>query len=148
MSYKTRMNGGGESYSGIVPAKQPNESLGGPQEAVEGRPLTKGNMGEPNSRRTQRRESEPKGLDHVREAARKDKGLKFTALLHHVSIERLRSSYQSLKKGAAVGVDGMTWEEYGEDLEGRLADLHGRIHRGAYRAKPTRRVWIPKGNDH
>jgi group II intron reverse transcriptase/maturase len=82
----------------------------------------------------------------VREAAKRDKGLKFTALLHHVSIDRLRSSYQSLKKGAAVGVDGMTWEEYGEDLEERLADLHGRSHRGAYKAKPTRRVWIPKGD--
>jgi RNA-directed DNA polymerase len=144
MSYKTRMNGSGESYGGIVPAKQPNESLGGLQEAVEGRPPTKGNMGEPNSCRTQSRESEPSGLDRVREAAKRDKELKFTTLLHHVSIERLRSSYQSLKKQAAAGVDGMTWEEYGEDLEGRLADLHGRIHRGAYRAKPSRRVWIPK----
>jgi group II intron reverse transcriptase/maturase len=80
----------------------------------------------------------------VRQAAKRDKGLKFTALLHHVSLERLRSSYLSLKKGAAAGVDGMRWEEYGEDLEGRLADLHGRIHRGAYRAKPSRRAWIPK----
>ena len=144
MSYKTRMNDSGESYSGIVPAKQPNESLGGRQEAVEGRPLAKGNMEESNSYRTQRRVSEPQGLDRVREAAKRDKGLKFTALLHHVNDARLRSSYQSLKKEAAVGVDGVTWEEYGEDLEGRLSDLHGRIHRGAYRARPSRRVWIPK----
>jgi RNA-directed DNA polymerase len=69
MSYKTQMNGGGESYSGVVPAKQPNESQGGPQEAVEGRPLTKENMEEPNSCRTQSRESESNGLDRVREAA-------------------------------------------------------------------------------
>jgi group II intron reverse transcriptase/maturase len=144
MSYKTRMNDSGESYSGIVPAKQPNESLGGPQEAVEGRPLAKGNTEETNSRRTQRRGSEPPGLDRVREAAKKDKGMKFTALLHHVNGERLRSSYQSLKKEAAVGVDGTTWEEYGEDLEAKLSDLQGRIHRGAYQARPTRRVWIPK----
>ena len=70
-------------------------------------------------------------LERVREAARKDKKLKFTALLHHVSIDLLRESYHSLKKQAAPGVDGMTWEEYGRDLEVRLADLKGRIHRGA-----------------
>jgi group II intron reverse transcriptase/maturase len=70
--------------------------------------------------------------------------MRFTALLHHVNIELLRSSYQSLKKGAAAGVDGITWEDYGEGLEGRLADLQGRLHRGDYQAKPSRRVWIPK----
>jgi len=144
MSYKTQMNGGGESHSGIVPAKQPNEGRGGPKEVVEGRPLTKENTEEPNSCRTPRRGSELSGLDRVREAARRDKGLQFTALLHHVTIDQLRRSYHSLKKRAAAGVDGMTWAEYGEGPEGRLADLHGRIHRGAYRAKPSRRVWIPK----
>jgi group II intron reverse transcriptase/maturase len=82
----------------------------------------------------------------VREAAKQDKKLRFTALLHHVSINRLRESYHSLKKEAAPGVDGMTWQEYGEDLEQRLIDLHGRIHRGAYRAQPSRRVWIPKAD--
>ena len=145
MSYKTHMYGGGESYSGIVPTKQPNEGRGRPQEAVEGRPLTKENMEEPNSCRTQSRESEPNGLDRVREAARKDGKLQFTALLHHVNADLLRSSYHSLKRQAAAGVDGMTWEEYGQDLEARLADLHGRIHRGAYRAQPSRRVWGPEG---
>ena len=85
-------------------------------------------------------------LERVREAARKDKKLKFTALLHHVSIDLLRVSYNSLKKQAAPGVDEMTWEEYGQDLEARLTDLHGRIHRGAYRAQPSRRVWIPKAD--
>ncbi len=146
MSHKAQMNGGGESYSGIVPAKQPNESLGRPQEAVEGRPLTKENMEQLNLCRTPSRESEPNGLDRVRQAAKEDKGLRFTALLHHVNVDLLRSSYQSLKKRAAAGVDGVTWEEYGEDLEVRLADLHGRIHRGAYHAKPSRRVWIPKAD--
>ena len=140
------MNGGGESYSGILPSKQPNEGLGRPKEAVEERPPARENMEEPNLCRTQSRESEPNGLDRVREAAKRDKGLKFTALLHHVSIDLLRSSYQSLKKRAAAGVDGMTWEEYGEGLEERLADLHGQIHRGAYQAKPSRRVWIPKAD--
>ena len=146
MSYKTQMNGGGESYSGIVLAKQPNEGLGGPQEVAEGRPLTKENMEESNSCRTLNRGSEPNGLDRVRQAAKKDGELRFTTLLHHVNLDLLRSSYYSLKKRAAAGVDGMTWEEYGEVLEARLADLHGRIHRGAYRAKPSRRVWIPKGD--
>jgi len=82
----------------------------------------------------------------VREAARKDKKQRFTALLHHVSIDRLRDSYHSLKKKAAPGVDGMTWQEYGEILGVRLSDLYGRIHRGAYRAQPSRRTWIAKSD--
>ena len=135
-SYTAQMNGNGESYSGIIPARQPNESQGGQKEVVEERPLTKENMEEPNLCRTQSRESEPNGLDRVREAAKRDKGLKFTALLHHVSIDLLRSSYQSLKKRAAAGVDGMIWEEYGEGLEERLADLHGLS--GLF-------VWVPAG---
>ena len=125
MSYKTQMHGGGESYSGIVPAKQPNEGQGGPQEAVEGRPLTKENAEEPNPHRTPCRASGPSGLDRVREAARKDGKLRFTALLHHVSVNLLRDSYHRLKKQAAPGVDWVTWEEYGQDLEARLTDLHG-----------------------
>jgi hypothetical protein len=104
------------------------------------------NTRQPNLGRTQSRESRPSGLERVREVARKDGKLKFTALLHHVSIDLLRTSYYSLKKQAAPGVDGMTWEEYGGDLETRLADLHGRIHRGAYQAQPSRRVWIPKAD--
>jgi group II intron reverse transcriptase/maturase len=146
MSDKSQMYGSGESNSGIVPTKQPNESQGGPQEAVEGRPLTKENMEEPNSCRTPSRASEPSGLDRVRPAAKKDGQLRFTALLHHVNVDLLRRSYYSLKRQAAAGVDGMKWSEYGEDLEVRLADLEGRLHRGAYRAKPSRRVWIPKAD--
>ena len=146
MSDKSLVHGSGESYSGIVPAKQPNKSERSPAEAVEGRPLTKENTQEPNPCRTPSRESGPTGLARVREAARQDKKLRFTALLHHVSIDLLRESYYSLKKEAAPGVDGMTWEEYGGDLEARLSDLHGRIHRGAYRAQPSRRVWIPKAD--
>ena len=140
------MNGSGESYSGIVPAKRSNEGQGGPKEIVEGRPLTKENAGEPNPYRTQSRDSGPSGLDRVRQAAKRDKQLRFTALLHHVNIDLLRSSYYDLKRQAAAGVDGVTWQEYGDGLEERLADLHGRIHRGAYRAQPSRRVWIPKAD--
>jgi RNA-directed DNA polymerase len=146
MSGKSLMNGGGESYCGILPTKQPNKSEKSPAEVVEGRPQTKENTRQPNLGRTPSRESRPSGLERVREAARKNGKLKFTALLHHISIDLLRTSYHSLKKQAAPGVDGMTWEEYGRDLEARLADLHGRIHRGAYRAQPSRRVWIPKAD--
>jgi RNA-directed DNA polymerase len=146
MSGKSLVHGGGESYCGIVPTKQPNKSGRPPAEAVEGRSQTEENTQEPNPCRTPSRGSGPSGLERVREAAKQDGKLKFTALLHHVSIDLLRDSYHSLKKQAAPGVDGMTWEEYGGDLEVRLADLHGRIHRGAYRAQPSRRVWIPKAD--
>ena len=146
MSGKSFMNDDGESYCGTVPTKQPNKGDGSPAEVVEGRRQTKENTQQPNLCRTPSRETRPSGLERVRETARKDGKLKFTALLHHVSIDLLRDSYHSLKKQAAPGVDGMTWEEFGHDLEARLADLHGRIHRGAYRAQPSRRVWIPKAD--
>jgi len=146
MSGKSLMNDGGESHCGIVPTKQPNKGEGSSAEAVEGRPKTKENTQQPNLCRTPSRESRPSGLERVRETARKDGKLKLTALLHHVSIDLLRTSYYSLKKQAAAGVDGVTWEEYGQDLEARLADLPGRIHRGAYRAQPSRRVWISKAD--
>jgi len=144
MSYKSHAHGEGESHNGIVPTKRSNESRGGPKEIVEGRPLTKENAGEPNPNRTPSRESGPSGLDRVRQAAKGDEKMRFTALLHHVDIDLLRSCYYNLKRGAAAGVDGVTWQEYGDGLEERLADLHGRIHRGAYHAKPSRRVWIDK----
>lgn len=146
MSGKTLMHGDGESYCGIVPAKQPNKSERSPAEVVEGRPQAKENTRQSNPGRTQSRESGLNGLERVREAARKDKKQKFTALLHYVSIDLLRHSYHSLRKQAAPGVDGMTWADYGGNLEERLADLQGRVHRGAYQAQPTRRVWIPKAD--
>ncbi len=83
-------------------------------------------------------------LDRVRQVARRDKDVRFTALLHHVTLDRLREAYRAIRPGAAPGVDGVTWRDYGTDLEGNLADLHARVHRGAYRARPTRRVFIPK----
>src|ERR1035438_4474571 len=84
------------------------------------------------------------GLDRVRQAARKDRQARFTALLHHVDVDRLRAAYRALNPRAATGVDGVSWEEYGRDLEGNLQELHARLHRGAYRAKPSRRTYIPK----
>ena len=144
MSHKTHMNGDRESHSGVVPTKRSNAGQGGPKEIVEGRPLTKENAEKPNPCRTLSRESGPSGLDRVRQAAKGDPKMRFTALLHHVSIDLLRSSYYNLKRRAAAGVDEVTWQEYGYGLEERLVDLHGRIHRGAYHAKPSRRVWIDK----
>jgi RNA-directed DNA polymerase len=138
--------GGRESYNGVVPAKRSNEGRGGPKEIVEGRPLTKENAEEPKPCRTPSRENGSSGLDRVRRAAKENKKLRFTALLHHIDIELLRSSYYALKRRAAAGVDGVRWQTYGDGLEERLADLHGRIQRGAYRAQPSRRVWIPKAD--
>src|SRR5437588_12210324 len=86
------------------------------------------------------------GLNGVRERARKNKAERFTALLHHVNIGLLRESYYGLKRKAAPGVDGVTWKEYETGLEDRLQDLHSRVHRGAYRARPSKRKWIPKAS--
>jgi group II intron reverse transcriptase/maturase len=146
MSHKTHMHDNGESYSGVVPAKQPNKSGKPPAEVVEGSTLTKENADQSNPYWTPSQESGSSGLDRVREAARKNGKLRFTALLHHVTVDLLRGSYLNLKRKAAPGVDGVTWEEYGGDLEAKLIDLHGRVHRGAYRAQPSRRVWIPKSD--
>jgi group II intron reverse transcriptase/maturase len=86
------------------------------------------------------------GLQRVRQRAQANKQERFTALLHHVTVERLRESFYALKKKAAPGVDGLTWDEYELGLEDRIRELHGRVHRGAYRAKPSRRVYIPKAD--
>lgn len=114
------------------------------EEAMEGRSPAKGNTEEQNAPRTQSRVGAPSALDRVREAAKKDRTKQFTALLHHVTVERLRAAYLALKRDAAAGMDRVTWNEYEQGLEARLHDLHGRVHRGSYRARPSRRVYIPK----
>jgi retron-type reverse transcriptase len=88
----------------------------------------------------------PSALERVREVAKRNKDVKFTALLHHVTTERLREAFFGIKKDASAGVDGMTWRQYEQKLESNLEDLRSRLHRGAYRAKPTRRTYIPKGD--
>jgi len=116
-------------------------------EGVEGRGLAKGNPSQQNALRTQSRQGAPSALERVRQAAVRDKTLRFTALLHHVyEFERLRTAYLALKRDAAAGIDGETWRHYGEDLEANLLDLSERLQRGAYRAKPVRRVFIPKAD--
>jgi RNA-directed DNA polymerase len=148
--HKPPMNGHGKSDRSIVPAKSPNKSCGaarGEAEAAEGRGLAKGNADQQNTPRTQSRTgSVSSALDRVREAALKDKGTKFTALLHHVTPERLRKAFLGIRKDASVGVDGVTWQQYEANLEENIRDLHGRLQRGAYRAKPSRRAYIPKAD--
>ena len=145
-SNKTNMNASGESDEQVVPTKRSNKGDNNPAESVEGSCSIKGNTMETNTHRTQRRERVSHGLNGVREAARRNKKQRFTALLHHVSVDLLRESYYSLKKKAAPGVDGVTWQQYGEGLETKLCSLHDRIHRGAYRAQPSRRTYIPKAD--
>jgi retron-type reverse transcriptase len=141
------MDGRGKSDGSVVPGKLPNKAGQPAAEAVEGRGPTKGNSPERNALRTQSRAGAPSALERVRQVAEKDRRQRFTALLHHVyDVERLRTAYLALKRRAAAGVDGETWQHYGEELENNLRDLSGRLQRGAYRAKPVRRVFIPKSD--
>lgn len=139
------MNDRGKSDRSTVPKKPPNKTGQPAAEAVEGRDLAKGNSLESNAFRTQGRGDARSALERVRQAARKDRTQRFTALLHHVyDVDRLRAAYSALKRDASAGIDGETWRHYGEALEGNLANLADRLKRGAYHAKPVRRVHIPK----
>jgi len=138
-------NGPGKSDSPTVPGKSPNKAGPPAAEGMEGKGLAKGNLLQQNASRTPSRNDAPSALERVRQAAKKDKQLRFTALLHHIyNLETLRMAYFRLKKEAAPGVDGETWRHYGEELESNLQDLSERLKRGAYRAKPVRRVYIAK----
>ena len=140
-------NGPGKSDRPTVPVKSPNNAGPPVAEGMEGRGLAKGNLPQQNASRIQSRNNALSALGRVRQAAAKDKKLRFTALLHHLyNLDTLRMAYFSLKKEAAPGVDGETWRHYGEELEGNLQDLSERLKRGAYRAKPVRRVYIPKAD--
>ena len=127
-----------------TPMNQSNKDRKPSAENEEERPLIKENTGQPNTHPTQSGKRVSQGLAGVRKAARDNKEMKLTALLHHLTVDLLRESFYSLKRKAAPGVDGVTWQEYENGLEDRLTDLHGRVHRGAYRAKPSRRVYIEK----
>src|ERR1700758_2737851 len=140
-------NGTGKSDSPTVPGKSPNNAGQPAAEGMEGKGLAKGNLPQQNASRTPSRKDAPSELERVRQAAKKDKKLRFTALLHHIySLDTLRMAYFSLQKEAAPGMDGETWRHYGEELERNLQDLSERLKRGAYRAKPVRRVYIPKAD--
>jgi len=124
----------------------PNKAAGAAAEAAEGRGLAEGNADGPTRPGHRAGPGVPSGLDRVREVARRDKDARFTALLHHVSLERLVMAYRDLSPKAAPGVDGVTWEDYGQDLAGNLRDLHDRVHSGRYQARPSRRAYIPKAD--
>lgn len=138
------MNGPEKSDSAIVAMKPANKTGQPVAEWVEPRAGTKGNTGQPRTRRTQSRGSVSQGLDRVRDAARQRKKEKFTALLHHVTVESLRDAFLALKRRAAPGVDGVTWQDYEANLEGNLQELHAKVHSGSYRALPVKRRFIPK----
>jgi len=140
------VNERGKSDGPVVPAKPPNNTGRPVAEAVEERGLAEGNTDSATRPGRSAGPDVPNGLDRVREVARKDKDARFTALMHHVDIGRLRSAYWALNPGAATGTDGVTWGAFGQDLEGNLCDLHQRVHSGAYRARPSRRVYIPKAD--
>ena len=133
-----------KSDEGVVPEKRPNKGNLLPAEAVEGRTSPKGNGGQTAAVRTQSRAAASIGLAAVRQAARQSRNVRFTALLHHIDIELLERSYFALKRNSAPGIDGVTWQAYGENLAEKLTNLHARIHRGGYRARPARRTFIPK----
>jgi RNA-directed DNA polymerase len=146
VSQKSNMYVGGESDGRVVPTRCPNKG-GQPQaEGMEGRRPTKENIGQTTAPRTQSRISELSDLLGVRKVARKEKRTRFTALLHHVTVRVLRASYYALKRDAAPGVDGLRWKEYETDLDEKLADMHRRIHRGTYRAQPSKRAYILKAD--
>jgi RNA-directed DNA polymerase len=138
------MNGPEKSDSATRAMKPANKAGQPAAEWAEQRAGTKGNTDQPHTRRTQSRGSVSQGLDRVRQAARQRKKERFTALLHHVTADLLREAFYALKRTAAPGVDGLRWADYEAELEENLQDLHARVQRGAYRALPVRRRYIPK----
>jgi len=135
-----------KSNSAIVATKPTNKAGATAAEPVEPRAGTKRNVGEQSTHQTLGWARVSQALDRVRKAARQKEKEKFTALFHHLSIDLLRKAFLALERNAAPGVDGLTWQTYAADLDLNLTDLHARVHRGAYRALPSRRTYIPKAD--
>ena len=135
-----------KSDCAVIPVNQPNKEGQPSAEVGEERAQTQENIVQSCMRPTQSGKRMSQGLRGVRQAASERKQERFTALLHHLSVRLLRDSFYALKRQAAPGVDGVTWQEYEAGLEDRLIDLHSRVHRGAYQARPSRRVYIPKAD--
>jgi RNA-directed DNA polymerase len=133
-----------KSDSPIVPAKPVNKAASAAAESVEGSGGTKRNAGQQSTDRTQCRETVSQTQARIREAVSRNPKERLTALAHHVTVDALKSAFLNLKKRAAAGVDEVTWADYAADLDQNLTDLHARVQRGAYRALPSRRVYIPK----
>jgi RNA-directed DNA polymerase len=133
-----------ESDAVVVAVKPANKAERSAAELVEPRTATKGNAGQQSTRRAQDRVSVFQALERIRTVARQRKKERFTALLHHIDRAMLRTAFYAMKRDAAPGVDDMTWQTYEQDLDRRIEDLHARVSRGAYRALPSRRSYIPK----
>jgi len=133
-----------KSDSVVVAVKPTNKAERSAAEPAEPRTETKGNAGQQSTRRAQDRESVSQALERVRQVAKQGKKERFTNLLHHVDVALLRMSFRAIRREAAPGVDGLTWDAYERDLDLRIEDLHRRVHSGAYRALPSRRTYIPK----
>src|SRR5215472_5324417 len=140
------MNGRGKSDSVIVATKPANNAEPSAAEQVEPRAETKGNVGQQSTCRAQNRQSVSQALDRIRQVARQRKKERFTSLHHHIDVDLLRIAFFALKRDAAAGVDGLMWKDYEADLERNLKNLHARVQRGAYRALPSRRQYIPKAD--
>src|SRR6476661_8389989 len=140
------MNERGKSDGCVVPAKPANKAATAVAESVEERRPAKGNTDGETHPGRRAGIGVSRDLDRVREVAVRDKQVRFTALMHHITLDRLRWAYWALSPKAAPGTDGVTWGAYGQDLEANLADLHQRVHRGSFRATPSRRVYIPKAD--
>src|SRR5215831_3582923 len=140
------MNGREKSHPAIVAMKPANKAEPSAAEPGEPRAGTKGKADQQNTLRTQSRARVTQALDRIRQVAKQRKKEKFTALLHHINVDTLRVGFYALRRKAASGVDGVTWQDYEADLEPRLEDLHRRVHRGAYRPQPSRRTYIPKAD--
>jgi hypothetical protein len=135
----------GKSDSPVRPKKVANKALKRAAESLEERGLAERNSSQATTLRTQGRARVHEALGRVRQAAEGQKGVRFTALLHHIyAIDTLRAAFQGLERDAAPGVDGETWEHYSQELEARLAELSDRVRRGAYRPQPVRRAYVPK----
>jgi group II intron reverse transcriptase/maturase len=140
------MNGQEKSDSGTVAAKPTNKAGRPGAEPVEPRPGTEGNAGQQSTHRAQDRARVTQALERVRKAAKLKRRERFTALLHHITVDTLRTAFYALRRKAAPGVDGVTWRDYEANREPWLADLHARVHGGAYRPQPSRRTYIPKAD--
>ena len=140
------MNGCGKSDGRVVPAEPADKAAGAAAGSVEGRRPAEGDTASKTRPGRSAGPGVPSALDRVREVARREKDARFTALLHHVDVDRLREAYWATRPQAAPGVDGVTWAAWGQELEANLADLHDRVHAGRYRARPSRRAYIPKAD--
>ena len=143
---KPMMHGRGKSDEAVVAVKPANKAEASAAELVERRAEAEGNAGQSGTGRMQSRGTVTQGLERIRQVARERRKERFTSLLHHVSVDMLREAFGELKQNAAPGVDGLTCRDYETDLERNLEDLHSRVHRGAYRALPSRRVYTPKAD--